>query len=127
MASIEGLRGEAALPAYNAAKGGVRIFSRSVAIHCARSGYNIRVNNICPGFAETQMVSGALATLAPNDAQAFAEKTMARIPMGRFARPAERKSVVWGKSVPVRLDQGGRRLIKKKNQNEPSRMTNKLT
>src|SRR3546814_17608667 len=56
MASIEGLLGEAALPAYNAAKGGVRIFSRSVAIHCARSGYNIRVNNICPGFAETQMV-----------------------------------------------------------------------
>src|SRR3546814_3761778 len=42
MASIEGLLGEAALPAYNAAKGGVRIFSRSVAIHCARSGYNIR-------------------------------------------------------------------------------------
>src|SRR3546814_15137937 len=80
MASIEGLRGEAALPAYNAAKGGVRIFSRSVAIHCARSGYNIRVNNICPGFAETQMVSGALATLAPNDAQAFAEKTLARLP-----------------------------------------------
>src|SRR3546814_15740895 len=94
MASIEGLRGEAALPAYNAAKGGVRIFSRSVAIHCARSGYNIRVNNICPGFAETQMVSGALATLAPNDAQAFAEKTLARIPLGRFARPAELAAVV---------------------------------
>src|SRR3546814_5435828 len=74
MASIEGTLGEAALPAYNAAKGGVRIFSRSVAIHCARSGYNIRVNNICPGFAETQMVSGALATLAPNDAQARSEE-----------------------------------------------------
>src|SRR3546814_13992060 len=76
MASIEGLLGEAALPAYNAAKGGVRIFSRSVAIHCARSGYNIRVNNICPGFAETQMVSGALATLAPNDAQALDRKSV---------------------------------------------------
>ncbi|NGY04504.1 glucose 1-dehydrogenase [Solimonas terrae] len=89
IASIEGMLGEAALPAYNAAKGGVRIFTRSAAIHCARSGYNIRINNVCPGFAETQMVSGALATLAPEQAQAFAEKTLARIPMGRFARPSE--------------------------------------
>ncbi len=89
IASIEGILGEAVLPAYNASKGGVRLFSRSAAIHCARSGYNIRVNNVCPGFAETQMVSGALATLAPADAQAFAEKTLTRIPMGRFARPAE--------------------------------------
>lgn len=89
MASIEGLLGEAALPAYNAAKGGVRIFSRSAAIHCARSGYNIRINNVCPGFAETQMVSGALATLKPEQAQMFAEKTLARIPMGRFAKPSE--------------------------------------
>lgn len=94
IASIEGMLGEAALPAYNAAKGGVRIFSRSAAIHCARSGYNIRVNNVCPGFAETQMVSGALATLTPADAQTFAEKTLARIPMGRFARPSEIAAVV---------------------------------
>src|SRR3546814_17684666 len=28
--------------------------------------------------------------------------------------PADRKSVVWGKSVEVRVDLGGRRLIKKK-------------
>lgn len=94
IASIEGMLGEPALPAYNAAKGGVRIFSRSAAIHCARSGYNIRVNNVCPGFAETQMVSGALATLSPTDAQLFAEKTLARIPMGRFAKPSEIAAVV---------------------------------
>lgn len=89
ISSIEGIVADPKLAAYNASKGGVRLFSRSAAIHCARSGYNIRVNNVCPGFAETQMVSGALATLAPADAQAFAEKTLTRIPMGRFARPAE--------------------------------------
>jgi NAD(P)-dependent dehydrogenase (short-subunit alcohol dehydrogenase family) len=81
--------GEPAIPAYNASKGGVRIFTRSAAIHCARSGYNIRINNVCPGFAETQMVAGALATLTPEMAQEFATKTLARIPMGRFARPEE--------------------------------------
>jgi NAD(P)-dependent dehydrogenase (short-subunit alcohol dehydrogenase family) len=89
MASIEGLIGDGTLPSYNASKGGVRIFTRSVAIHCARSGYNIRINSVCPGFAETQMVSGALATLKPEDAQVFAEKTLARIPMGRFGKPSE--------------------------------------
>jgi 3alpha(or 20beta)-hydroxysteroid dehydrogenase len=89
IASIEGMLGEPAIPAYNASKGGVRIFSKSAAIHCARSGYNIRINNVCPGFAETQMVAGALATLTPEMAQEFATKTLARIPMGRFARPEE--------------------------------------
>src|SRR3546814_21126910 len=29
--------------------------------------------------------------------------------------PRDRKSVVWGKSVSVRVDLGGRRIIKKKN------------
>jgi len=89
IASIEGIIGEGALPAYNASKGGVRIFSKSAAIHCARNGLKIRVNNLCPGFAQTQMVSDALASLEPQQAQAFAEKTLARIPMGRFARPSE--------------------------------------
>lgn len=89
IASIEGLIGEPLIPAYNASKAGVRLFTRSAAIHCARSGYNIRINNVCPGFAETQMVAGALAALKPEQAQEFAVKTLSRIPMGRFARPEE--------------------------------------
>ncbi|PPE74355.1 3-beta hydroxysteroid dehydrogenase [Solimonas fluminis] len=89
IASIEGIMGEPLIPAYNASKGGVRIFSRSAAIHCARSGYPVRINNVCPGFAETQMVAGALAGMAPEKAQEFAARTLARIPMGRFAKPSE--------------------------------------
>lgn len=89
IASIEGLVGEALIPAYNAAKGGVRIFTKSAAIHCARNGYGIRVNSVCPGFAETQMVSSALAAMKPEEAEAFTARTLARIPLGRFARPAE--------------------------------------
>ncbi len=89
IASIEGMIGEALVPAYNASKGGVRIFTKSAAIHCARSGYPIRINSVCPGFAETQMVSGAVAAMPPAEAQVFVERTLARIPMGRFARPEE--------------------------------------
>jgi NAD(P)-dependent dehydrogenase (short-subunit alcohol dehydrogenase family) len=89
MASIEGLLGDGMLPAYNASKGGVRIFTRSAAIHCARSGYPIRINAVCPGFVDTQLVASAIGALSPEVAQTLAAKTMARIPMGRFAKPAE--------------------------------------
>jgi NAD(P)-dependent dehydrogenase (short-subunit alcohol dehydrogenase family) len=89
IASVEGMVGDALLPAYNASKGAVRMFTRSSAIHCARSGYGIRINALCPGFAETQMVSDALAALDPAVAGEFAAKTLARVPMGRFAAPAE--------------------------------------
>jgi 3alpha(or 20beta)-hydroxysteroid dehydrogenase len=89
VASIEGLIGEPLIPAYNASKGAVRILTKSAAIHCARSGYKIRVNSVCPGFAETQMVAGALATMAPEQAAAFAASTLSRIPLGRFAQPVE--------------------------------------
>jgi len=89
MASIEGLVGEPLVPAYNASKGAVRVFTRSVAIHCARHGYGIRVNNVCPGFADTQMVSGELARMPPAEAQAFAGRVLQRTPMGRFATPGE--------------------------------------
>ena len=89
MASIEGLIGEPLIPAYNASKGGVRMLTRSAAIDCARAGYPVRINTVCPGFAETELVSGALASLPEDEAAAFAERTLARIPMGRFARPEE--------------------------------------
>jgi NAD(P)-dependent dehydrogenase (short-subunit alcohol dehydrogenase family) len=89
LASIEGIIGDPALPAYNASKGAVRLLTRSTAIHCARAGYNIRVNSICPGFAETQLVSDALAALGEAAASQAVAATLARIPMGRFARPSE--------------------------------------
>lgn len=94
ISSIEGLVGEPEIPAYNATKAGVRLFSKSAAIHCARSGYKIRINNVCPGFAETQMVAGALGSMKPEVAQAFAARTLARIPMGRFAQASEIAAVV---------------------------------
>jgi 3alpha(or 20beta)-hydroxysteroid dehydrogenase len=89
VASIEGLIGDPALPAYNASKGAVRILTKSTAILCARAGYNIRVNSICPGFAETQMVADALTALGEETAKQATAATLARIPMGRFAKPSE--------------------------------------
>ncbi|WP_075836110.1 MULTISPECIES: glucose 1-dehydrogenase [unclassified Rhodococcus (in: high G+C Gram-positive bacteria)] len=61
LSSIEGLIGDPALAAYNASKGGVRIFTKSTALHCAKSGYGIRVNSVHPGYIWTPMVQGVAA------------------------------------------------------------------
>lgn len=89
VSSIEGFIGEPMAAAYNASKGGVRIFTKSAAIHCARQGYGIRVNSVHPGFTDTMLVSGALASLEPDAADEFVDRVMRRIPMGRLAKPEE--------------------------------------
>lgn len=61
LSSIEGLVGDPTLAAYNASKGGVRLFTKSAALHCARSGYKIRVNSVHPGYIWTPMVQGLTA------------------------------------------------------------------
>lgn len=58
--SIEGLIGDPNLPAYNASKGGVTIFTKSAALHCARQGYGIRINSIHPAYIWTPMVENFL-------------------------------------------------------------------
>ncbi|MDF3936437.1 glucose 1-dehydrogenase [Pseudomonas citronellolis] len=89
VASIEGFIGEPMVPSYNASKGGVRLFTRSAAAHCARKGYAIRINNLCPGYAATAMISGGLETLGEGLAQQFQGYLEQRIPMGRLAATGE--------------------------------------
>jgi NAD(P)-dependent dehydrogenase (short-subunit alcohol dehydrogenase family) len=60
VSSIAGLAGMASNAAYTASKGGVRLLTKSVAVHCARSGLAIRCNSIHPGAIDTPMLSPAL-------------------------------------------------------------------
>jgi NAD(P)-dependent dehydrogenase (short-subunit alcohol dehydrogenase family) len=89
LASIEGFIGEPLAAAYNASKGAVRILAKSAAVHCARSGYPVRINCVCPGFVETPLVMNAMASMPPEMAIAFQNKVLARTPMGRLAQPVE--------------------------------------
>lgn len=56
MASIASVQGEPVVAAYAAAKGAVESLTRSVAVHCANNGYNIRCNSVHPAGILTPMV-----------------------------------------------------------------------
>jgi len=94
LASIEGFIGEPLAAAYNASKGAVRILSKSAAVHCARAGYKVRINCVCPGFVETPLVLNAVSSMPVETAKAFQVKVLARTPMGRLAQPVEIANVV---------------------------------
>jgi 3(or 17)beta-hydroxysteroid dehydrogenase len=85
LSSIEGLIGDPNLAAYNASKGGVRILTKSAALHCAKAGYKIRVNSIHPGYIWTPMVETYLKAQA--DPAAAKEATEALHPLGHLGEP----------------------------------------
>lgn len=80
-ASIYGLVGDVGATAYNAAKGGVVNFTRSVADDLAR--YDVNVNSICPGFVDTPMIEEAM------EDEDFKQHVLTETPMGRVAQPEE--------------------------------------
>lgn len=82
ISSIEGIIGDPNLAAYNASKGGVRIFTKSAALHCAKAGYKIRVNSVHPGYIWTPMVEGFLNET--EDPAAGKEGLVALHPIGRL-------------------------------------------
>jgi len=88
ISSIEGIVGDPGLIAYNASKGAVRLMTKSAALHCAQSGYGIRVNSIHPGFIETPMVEAGLAAMG-DAAEAFYERILAAIPMGHLGQATD--------------------------------------
>ncbi|MBN8956588.1 MAG: SDR family oxidoreductase [Rhizobiales bacterium] len=87
ISSVSGLVGGHNLAAYNASKGGVRLLSKSVALHGARLDPKVRCNSVHPAFIEGPMVDDMVAgTRNPDDART----RMARdIPLGRFGLPTE--------------------------------------
>jgi NAD(P)-dependent dehydrogenase (short-subunit alcohol dehydrogenase family) len=53
MSSVAGLKGSANLAAYNATKGGVRLFTKGVALECAQNRWPVRLNSVHPGIIDT--------------------------------------------------------------------------
>lgn len=85
ISSIEGLVGDPRFGAYNASKGGVRLFTKSAALYCAEKKYNIRVNSVHPGFTKTPMVDSAIDMFSEADA----ERINREIVIGHMAEPID--------------------------------------
>jgi 3(or 17)beta-hydroxysteroid dehydrogenase len=85
LSSIEGLIGDPNLAAYNASKGGVRLFTKSAALHCAKAGYRIRINSVHPGYIWTPMVEGYAGS--QDDPEAAKAAIAALHPMGHIGQP----------------------------------------
>jgi len=68
-------------PAYNVSKAGLKMMSKSLAKDFA--DFDVRVNNLCPGYVKTKMTRMSYA--APEER----EKREERIMMNRFASPEE--------------------------------------
>ncbi|MFL9502268.1 SDR family NAD(P)-dependent oxidoreductase [Rhodopseudomonas palustris] len=85
-ASASGLAGDFGFANYNAAKAGVINFTRTAAIDHARDG--IRVNAVCPGPVDTPILAGVQGI--PGLRTDWED----RVPIGRFASPAEIAQVI---------------------------------
>ena len=87
LSSVAGLIGGHNLAAYNASKGGVRLLSKSVALHGARLNPQVRCNSVHPAFLEGPMVDLMLKeTSFPDAARARITRD---IPLGRLGTAAE--------------------------------------
>ena len=75
------------LAAYNASKGGVRLHTKSVALHGARQKPAVRCNSVHPSFIEGPMADGMIAQF--RDPVRARERLSASVPLGRFGTPAE--------------------------------------
>jgi NAD(P)-dependent dehydrogenase (short-subunit alcohol dehydrogenase family) len=87
VSSIAGYIGLASSAAYTASKGGVRLLTKSVAVHCARAYKTIRCNSLHPGTIDTPMNQAAFeASGDPEGMRAFFSTMQ---PIGRMASAEE--------------------------------------
>ncbi|MBN9461083.1 MAG: glucose 1-dehydrogenase [Burkholderiales bacterium] len=91
LSSIEGLVGDPMLGAYNASKGGVTIYTKSVALYCACERLGIRVNSVHPGYIWTPMVENHLASLGSVEEGRKVLDSMH--PVGHVGEPDD---IAWG-------------------------------
>ena len=84
ISSIAGIIAGHNMAAYNSAKAAVRHLTKSVALHCAKQGYDIRCNSVHPSFVRTAILDPLVERLGAETAYA---KLARQIPMGRIGEP----------------------------------------
>ncbi|MFI5032007.1 MAG: SDR family oxidoreductase [Reyranellales bacterium] len=86
VSSVAALIGSAGPTAYCAAKGAVRLLSKSVALYCAEKKYGIRCNSVHPGGVDTPIFNPLWQALGHEQGRAMLG---AHHPIGDMAEPED--------------------------------------
>jgi NAD(P)-dependent dehydrogenase (short-subunit alcohol dehydrogenase family) len=98
IASVSALVGSPGMPAYSASKGGLRAFSKAVALDFSKRRYGIRVNSIYPGLIDTTLTTPLFESMrganSNKDIETIRAEMIEKYPIGRIGRPEEVAGVV---------------------------------
>ncbi len=86
ISSIAGLIASDTMPGYNASKAAVWMLSKSVALYCAKMGWDIRCNSVHPTFIDTPILDGMVAS-SGKDKAVIMDKLARQIPLKRVGHP----------------------------------------
>ena len=86
ISSIAGLIASDTMPGYNASKAAVWMLSKSVALYCAKMGWDIRSNSIHPTFIDTPILDGMVAS-SGREKSVIMDKLARQIPLKRVGVP----------------------------------------
>lgn len=83
VASISSLIAAPNLPSYNASKAAVWMLTKSVALHCAKNGWDVRCNSLHPAFIRTPILHDVVGS----DDDVSVDRLARQIPLGRIGEP----------------------------------------
>jgi NAD(P)-dependent dehydrogenase (short-subunit alcohol dehydrogenase family) len=84
VSSIAGLIASHNFANYNASKAAVWLLSKSIALHCARQGWDIRCNSVHPAFIRTPILNDLVGD---RDEATVMAKLAKQVPLGRLGEP----------------------------------------
>lgn len=86
ISSIAGLIASDTMPGYNASKAAVWMLTKSVALYCAKMGWNIRCNSVHPSFIDTPILDRIVAGTG-KEKSVIMGKLARQVPLGRVGEP----------------------------------------
>lgn len=99
VSSIMGLVGMSEVAGYNASKGAVRLFTKSIALEFAEKKMPIRANSLHPGFVLTPLLNDGFQRWVDSGVaqkkQDLVDMMAGKTPIGRLAEPEELAGAVF--------------------------------
>ncbi len=87
ISSVAGMIASGEMLAYNTAKAGVWMMTKSIALHCAKAGYDIRCNSVHPVFTRTPIIDPLVAM--GGGGKGGEAKLSRQIPLQRLGEPED--------------------------------------